>query len=136
MTRFFHDEAKGFPLWSALLLMVLTLTAWLMPEKDPLARLAVIYGGLISAGISFSGFVLAVRSTRIDAKTFIKIFIGGMIARLGVALAALAAGIALLEFPVAVLIISCLASYFVFTLLEYIFLLPLLTEKLRQDAHD
>jgi hypothetical protein len=59
-----------------------------------------------------------------------------MIARLGVALAALAAGIALLEFPVAVLIISCLASYFVFTLLEYIFLLPLLTEKLRQDAHD
>jgi len=136
MTRFFHDEAKGFPFWSALLLMVLALTAWLMPEKDPLARLAVIYGGLISAAISFSGFVLVVRSTGIDAKNFIKLFLGGMIARLGVALAALAAGIALLEFPVAVLIISCLASYFVFTLLEYIFLLPLLTEKLRQDAHD
>ena len=136
MTRFLHDEAKGFPLWSALLLMVLAFTAWLMPEKDPLARLAVVYGGLISAGISFSGFALVVRSTRIDAENFIRIFIGGMIARLALALAAIAAGIALLDFPVAMLIISCLISYFVFTLLEYIFLLPLLTEKLRQNAHD
>ena len=136
MTRFLNDEAKGFPLWSAFLLLVLVLAAWLIPWKNPLARAAVIYGGLISAGTSLSGFALAVKSNQIDAVNFIKIFLGGMIARMGLALAALAAGIALFDFPATVLVISCLTSYFIFTLLEYIFLLPLLTRKLRQKSHD
>jgi len=136
MTRFLDDPAKGFPLWSAMLLAVLALTAWLIPERRPLTRLAVLYGGLISAATSLSGFALVVRSSEFEALQFFKRFIGGMILRLGLGLAALGAGITVLDLPVAALVISCLASYFVFTLLEYFFLLPLLSGKIRRNSHD
>ncbi|MEA2062534.1 MAG: hypothetical protein U9P14_02445, partial [Gemmatimonadota bacterium] len=120
-------------LWSGVLLGGLALAAALFPGTAAYARFAVIYGGLISAGASIASFILVLRSIESSPGAFINYFLGGMIFRLGFLLGALAAGVTLLDFPAMELVVSCLACYFAFTLLEYFFLMPVLTRKGRGE---
>jgi len=120
---------KKFVLIAGFLLFALLVAAWLFPELDRPVRIAVSYGGLISAFLSFTGFFLLYRSLAASALTFIKLVVGGMIVRLLLALSAIAVGIGLFALPTGSLVGSCLISYVIFTVLEHICIYPALTRK-------
>jgi hypothetical protein len=129
MIRSAGIEVKRFSLWSSLLLAGLVLAAVLFPDMTTSTRLAVVYGGLISAGSAIAGFAIVFRCMEGDSLTLVKMYLGGMLARLGFLLGALAVGVSLLNFPAMALAITCLAYYFIFSLLEFFILMPMLTGK-------
>lgn len=117
------------------LIIVLVLFIFTAFASATNVRIAIIYGGMISATTSVSGFFLLAKTIKLGTtQVFLKIFLGGMIIRIFVALAALAVGLGILDLPVKPLIISCLTTYFVFTLLEYVFLFPLLIGREHSEA--
>ena len=111
------------------MLFALLVAAWLFPGLDRSVRIAVTYGGLISAFLSFTGFFLLYNSQGASALKFVKLVVGGMIVRLLLALAAIAVGIAVFALPAPALVGSCLISYVIFTVLEHMCIYPVLTRK-------
>ena len=125
--------SRKFSISGLIIVVALLIVSTITSTTD--AKLGIIYGGLISAVTSVSGFFLLVKTIRLGTtQVFLKIFLGGMVVRIFVALAALALGLGIFDLPVKPLIISCLATYFVFTLLEYIFLFPLLIGREHSEA--
>ena len=110
-------------------MLALLAASWLIPGLDSSVRIAVTYGGLISAFLSFTGFFLLYNSQQASALKFIKMVVGGMIVRLVLALAAIAVGIGVFALPAPALVGSCLISYVIFTVLEHIYIYPVLTRK-------
>ena len=108
-------------------MFVLLAIAWLFPGLGRSVRIAVAYGGLISAFLSFTGFFLLYKSPAASAGKLIKLVVGGILARLVLALSAIAMGIAVLALPAGALVGACVTSYVVFTLIEYVCLFPILT---------
>jgi hypothetical protein len=92
-------------------------------------RLAAGYGLLISIAIACFGFFLLRGSHRVSPGKFIKRLLLGMVIRLFLALAAVFLGIAVMHLPAGMLVGSCLLSYVIFTLLEHVYLLPLISRK-------
>jgi hypothetical protein len=111
------------------LLFALLAAAWLFPGLDRSVRIAVTYGGLISAFLSFTGFFLLYNNQGASALTFVKLVVGGMILRLLLALSAIAVGIGVFALPAPALVGSCLISYVIFTVLEHMCIYPVLTSK-------
>ena len=109
--------------------MILFALAWLIPGFEKRARIAFSYGCSISALLSLSGFLILLKSAASSAKKFIRVLLGGMIIRLFLALAAIALGIGVLGLPTGALVGSCLTSYVIFTILEHVYLLPLLSNR-------
>ena len=64
-----------------------------------------------------------------DTKSFFKLVLGGMAARMLVALGLIVLGIAVLSLPSGWLVISCMLSYVVFITLEHVYALPILKQK-------
>ncbi len=98
----------------------------------PLSRiqwLAGCYGGAISLGLSWLGFALLMKVPGSDSNRLLKLVLGGMAARMLVALLVVALGIGVFKLPSGVLIGSCMLSYVVFVTLEHIYALPSLNRK-------
>ncbi|MEA1997671.1 MAG: hypothetical protein U9N45_08515 [Gemmatimonadota bacterium] len=103
--------------------------ACFFPGLSQASRAAVIYGGLTGSGLSLSGYILLVRSIEAPESKFLKLVLGGMVLRIMLGLAVVAAGIGLFRLPPVGLVVSCFASYTVFMILEYFYLYPLLTDR-------
>lgn len=121
--------AKKFVITAASLLFALLAAAWLFPRLDWSVRVAISYGGLISAFLSFTGFFLLYNSRAASVRKFIKLVLGGMLIRLLLALSAIALGIGVFALPAPVLVGSCVISYVIFTVIEHAYLFPVLTRK-------
>ncbi|HUU28095.1 MAG TPA: hypothetical protein VM123_09805 [archaeon] len=124
-----YSGVKGY--WFLLLTLVGVLIggAWLFPGLQVNTRAAVTYGGLISVFLTAAGFILLSCCKGANAGKFIKLVLGGMIARIILALGLIAVGIGLFHLPAGALAGSCLITYVVFSTLEHLYLLPLLTNK-------
>jgi len=108
------------------LYVVLLAAAWLIPNLDSLSRLAAGYGASISFALSLAGFFLLAGTRHADPGRFIRLLLGGMAARLMIALAAVAIGLGLFDLPAGIFVGSCVVSYVIFMGLEHVYLLPLL----------
>ncbi len=80
-------------------------------------------------GLSWLGFALLMRVPGSDSNRFLKLVLGGMAARLALALLLLTLGIGLFNLPAAELVGSCLVSYVVLTALEHTYALPSLKRR-------
>jgi hypothetical protein len=92
-------------------------------------QIAVCYGGAISLGLSWFGFALLMKVPGSDSNRFLKLVLGGMAARLVLALLLLTLGIGIFDLPAAELVGSCLVSYVVMTVLEHTYALPSLKQR-------
>ncbi len=106
--------------------------ARLLPGLE--SRGAVACGALISAGVFSFSFVLYQRGVRSGGQgRFIKLVVGAIIARMLSALGLLAIGAALLGLAAGPLAVSCLGTYLAFSLLEHLYLLPVIKRGSESD---
>ena len=78
------------------------------------------------------GYALLMRVPGSDPGLFMKLVLGGMAARILVALAMIVLGIGVFKLPAGMLVGGCMLSYVVFITLEHLFALPALK---RKNAH-
>lgn len=110
-------------------LYALLVAACYLAQFGPVRWLAVCYGGAISLGLSWLGFALLMKVPGSDSNRFLKLVLGGMAARMLVALLMVVLGIGVLKLPSGELIGSCMVSYVVFVTLEHSYALPSLKRK-------
>jgi hypothetical protein len=129
LSAFPGKRFKGFYFWSTVLVLIVVLTALSAPGLEFSARLAVLYGGLISIATSISGYSFLSRSVAAPSIKFIKLVLGGIVLRLFGALGLIALGIGIFRLPPVPLGLSCLGAYVVCTLVEYRYICARLTFK-------
>jgi hypothetical protein len=86
-----------------------------LPEQ---ARAAVVAGGLLAAANTVLAYFLVLWTSGRSTNAFLAAVLGGMVGRMGMMLAAVVAGVLLLDLPKVPFAISLLAFFVLFLVLE------------------
>jgi len=102
------------------LAVVATLLAavWPLLPADPAGRSAVLTGGALAAVNTIVAYFLVLWSAGRSTSVFLGVVLGGMVGRMALMLAAVAAGVLVFDLPKVPFTISLLAFFVLFLVLE------------------
>lgn len=85
---------------------------------EPRARWAALYGGVLAALNTLLAYALVLWTAGRSTNTFLGAVLGGMVGRMGLMLAAVVAGVLVLDLPKVPLAVSLLSFFVVFLVME------------------
>ena len=107
--------------YSILVLAVATVTlaiAWAFVPSEAPVRTAVAFGAALATLNTLAAHALVAWSERRSTKLFLGAVLGGMAVRMALMLAAVAVGVLVLELPRLPLVVSLLACFLLFLIVE------------------